>query len=337
MQELVTTYMGITLANPIVAGACGLTSNISSIRELEEAGIGAIVAKTLFEEQIQLERLKFGEDLEKYNYRNAEMINVFGHTTYQGPREHLMWLRETKKAVTIPVFASLNAVNKNTWIEYAKLLEDTGVDGLEIDLFPPLDDPRMGSELIEKAHVDLVAELKEAISIPISIKLSNSYTNVLNIVRRMDGAQADAFVLFNKPFTPDIDLQNLKIRSPVAFSTEPDSRPPLRYTALLEGAVKADLCCSTGIMTGEQILAMILAGAKTVQIVSALYLHGTACISTMLSSMEKWMRTNDYKTLGEFRGALSKRNVDDPWAYTRTQYIKILMDTDELIHNSPVL
>jgi dihydroorotate dehydrogenase (fumarate) len=337
MTDLSTTYMGVKLANPIIVGACGLTSKAASIKALEDAGAGAIVTKSLFEEQVQVERFKFDEDLEKYNYRNAEMVEIFPNTTYEGPKEHLMWVSEAKKSVKIPVFASLNAVNRDTWIEYAKLLEETGVDGLEVNLFAPPGDLRTGSDLIERSQVELVMELKRTVSIPISVKLSSSYANVLNLITLMDYTGVDAFVLFNKMFTPDIDLQKNALSSPISFSSETDSRIPLRYAALLEGAVRADICCSTGIMDGEQVLKMILAGATTVQVVSTLYRHGMSHITAMLGNMEKWMEANGHTTLADFRGKLSKQNVAELWAYTRTQYVKIMMNPDEIIKNAPVI
>lgn len=337
MADLRTTYMGIELANPIIIGACGLTSNIATIEEIAANGAGAIVTKSLFEEQIQIERFKFDEDLEKFNNRNAEMIDIFPHAVYQGAKEHLMWVREAKKSVHIPVFASLNAVNDSTWIEYALMLQDTGVDGLEINLFASPQEPGRKAGSIEDEQVALVAQLKHAISVPISVKLSSQYTNVLNTVSQMDKAGAGAFIFFNQPFAPDIDTQELKVISPLTFSVETDSRPPLRCAALLEGSIKADICCSSGIMNADQVARMLLAGATTVQVVSTLYRNGIAHIRTILDELRKWMEVNNLKALADFRGRLSKRHVANPWAYTRTQYAKLLMNTDEIVNNAPVI
>lgn len=337
MTDLSTTYMGVKLANPIIVGACGLTSNMRTIQEIAASGAGALVTKSLFEEQIQLERFRFDENLEKYNYRHAEMIEVFAHTVYDKPKEHLQWVRKAKQSVEIPVFASLNAVNKPTWIEYARLLAETGVDGLEINLFASPRDPELPAGRIEDEQVELVTELKRAVSIPISIKLSSFYTNVLQVVGRMDRAGADAFVLFNRLFEPDIDLTSGKLSSPFGFSRETDSRLPLRYAALLEGTVKADLCCSTGIITGEQAVKMLLAGARAVQVVSALYEHGIPHIRTLVDGISQWMSASEHKTLADFRGRFSKRHVADPLAYTRAQYAKLLMNPDALVQNAPVV
>jgi dihydroorotate dehydrogenase (fumarate) len=248
-----------------------------------------------------------------------------------------MWVREAKEAVKIPVFASLNAVNRDTWLEYAGLLEETGVDGLEVDILASPEDSGTAPGTIENDQFELVAELKRTVSIPVSVKLGSSYTDVLHMIRLMDRAGADAFVLFNRPFVPDIDLHELKVTSPMAFSDATDARPALRCVALLEGNINADVCCGTGVADGEQAVKMILAGATAVQVVSALYRYGVPHIRAMLAAMDKWMETNRYARLTDFRGMLSRRHVPDPWAYTRNQYVKILMNTDRIIRNAPVI
>jgi len=177
MPDLSTTYMGIPLKNPIIVGASGLTANLASIKRLEEAGAAAIITKSLFEEQIQLERFLFDENIEKGNNRNAEMITIRPHVSYAGPAEHLMWVRETKKAVGIPVIASLNAVNPEIWLEYAKKLEDTGVDGLEFNLFASPKEPDKSASQVEDAQITLVECLKATVKIPFSLKLSYFYTS----------------------------------------------------------------------------------------------------------------------------------------------------------------
>ena len=337
MTDLSTTYMGVKLANPIIAGACGLTSNIRSIRDIEKAGAGALVIKSLFEEQVLLERFKFDEDLHKYDSRNAEMITVFRDTPYQGPQEHLMWVREAKKAVHIPVFASLNAVSRETWLEYAKLLAETGVDGLECNFFASPGEQRAPGAGIEEQQVRMVEELVQTVSIPVSVKLSSFYTNPLAVIHRMDEVDARGFVLFNRLFEPDIDLSLEKVVSPLNFSHATDCRLPLQYAALLEGSVKADICCSTGIADGEQVAKMIMAGAAAVQVVSALYRHGIAHISKMRDDTTRWMESRGYHSLADFRGKLSQRHVPAFTDYTRAQYVKLLMNPEALIKNAPVL
>jgi dihydroorotate dehydrogenase (fumarate) len=333
MPDLSTTYMGIPLKNPIIAGASALTAHMDSIRRLEEAGAAAIVTKSLFEEQIQLERFKFDEDLEKGSCRHAEMITVRPHLEYAGPAEHLMWVREARKAVGIPVIASLNAVNRETWIEYARQLEDTGVDALECNFFASPGSPDRGAAEIEDEQVETVRQLKTALHIPFSVKLSFFYTNPLNVIRRMDGAGASGFVLFNRLMEPDIDAGDEQNINPFNLSHETDYRPPLRYAGLLEGAIRADLCCSTGVFDGQTVAKMLLAGARVVQTVSALFRGGPKHILAMTQELERWMAAKGYKALEDFRGKLSRRHVNDPWAYSRAQYVRLLMNPDEIVRN----
>lgn len=333
MPDLSTTYMGIPLKNPIIAGASALTAHMNSIDRLAEAGAAAIVTKSLFEEQIQLERFKFDEDLEKGNYRYAEMITVRPHLEYAGPAEHLMWVRETKKAVDIPVIASLNAVNRETWIEYAKKLEDTGVDALECNFFASPKHPDRTAAEIEDEQVAIVGQLQAALRIPVSVKLSFFYTNPLHVIRCMNEAGASGVVLFNRMVEPDIDIGDEKNTNPFNLSYETDYRLPLRYAGLLEGTIKADVCCSTGIFDGQTVVKMLLAGASVVQTVSALFRNGPSHIRAMTQDLDQWMAAKGYRTLADFRGKLSRRHVSDPWAYTRAQYARLLMNPDEIVKN----
>jgi dihydroorotate dehydrogenase (fumarate) len=324
--------MGIPLRNPLIVGASTLTANLESIKRIEAMGAGALVTHSLFEEQIQLERFEFDESLHREDCRNAEMITVFPKMEHGGPQEHLMWVRMAKEAVRIPVIASLNAVNKETWLEYAKLLEETGVDGLECNLFASPKDLQQEGVAIESEQIELIKELRKTVVIPVSVKLSFFYTNPLNVVRRMDEAGASAFVLFNRLFDPDVDINQEKSVSPFSLSHETDYRLPLRYAGLLEGTIHADICSSTGVFTGEDMARMILAGATAVQTVSALLRYGCTHIPTMLKHIEEWMDRRGYSTLSSFRGKLSRRHSSDPWAYTRAQYVKLLLDPREIMN-----
>lgn len=335
MTDIRATYMGIALANPVVAGASALTANMKTIRQLEEAGAGAIVTKSLFEEQIELEKLKFDDDLHKYDARYAEMITTMPNIQHAGAKAHLAWVKETKKELSIPVLGSLNAVHEETWLKYAKLLEDAGVDGLECNLFASPKDPgRQGAD-IEKEQVDLVARLVQAVSIPVGVKLSSFYTNPLNVIRQMDQAGASGFVVFNRLFEPDIDLEKQELCSPFNLSCETDYRLPLRYAGLLEGDVKAGICCSGGFYEGRDIAKAILAGADAVQVVAALFKNGISHIRTMTNDLREWMGKSGYASLADCRGKLSRRHVNDPWAYTRGQYAALLMNPKAVFEQYP--
>jgi dihydroorotate dehydrogenase (fumarate) len=330
MGSLQTRYMGIALANPVVAGSCDLTSNVDSIKRIEDAGAGAVVLKSLFEEQIQLERMKLEDDLDTGSELYSEMASIFPKLKHAGPKEHLHWVKKSREAVKIPLFASLNAVERGTWVEYAKQLADQGVNGLELNFFAtPRDFDTSGAD-VEKEQLDTVHEVRNAVSIPLAVKLSVFYSNPLNMVSTLDKAGVNGFVLFNRFFQPDIDPETESMRQPFNFSIEADNRLPLRFAGLLHGRIKADVCASTGIMNGMDVARMILAGAAAVQVVTGLYRNGVKSIGTMLSELGAWMDGRSYAGIDAFRGKLSAKNATDPWAYTRAQYAKMLLSPKEL-------
>lgn len=319
-----TTYMGIELKNPVIAGACRYTSHMDTIRKIEDSGVGAIVIASLFEEQIQLERLKLEEDLEQLKYRHPEMIEVFPDLKHAGPEEHLAWVRKAKESVKVPVIASLNAVNRETWIEYASALEETGADGLELNFFATPSDFKRSASDIEDEQVDIVREIRGKVRIPISVKLSTFYTNPLQFIKRIDDEGINGFVLFNRFFEPDIDIKNETSVLNFNLSGENDYRLPLRFAGLLYGEIKADICSSTGIMQANEVIKLLLAGATCVQCVTTLYKNGINHVKTILKDLEKWMDERGYKDIQSFRGKLSKKNTKDPWMYTRAQYVRLL-------------
>ncbi len=336
MIDLTTVYMGLTLSNPIIAGASGLTGDLKSVKQLEEAGVGAIVLKSLFEEQIQLERFRFDEDQHRYDDIHAEMLTVFPELEYAGPAEHLSFARKVKETVSIPVIASLNAVTHDTWLEYAKLLEETGVDALELNLYAsPRDFDSVAGE-VESEQIRILREVKAAVKLPVSVKLSPFYTNVLNFIKMVDDENVDALVLFNRLFQPEIDVEEAVLTFPFNLSQKADHRLPLHYCGLLHGRVQADLCASTGILEGADIVRMILAGADCVQVVSAFYQQDPGIVRRMLADLEAWMMAKGYHTPTEFRGRLSKGHCADPWAYARAQYVKLLLKSDPIAHDSGV-
>ncbi|MCP3966147.1 MAG: dihydroorotate dehydrogenase-like protein [Lentisphaerae bacterium] len=339
-MDISTSYMGIKLKNPLIVGACSLTGSAEKAREIEKAGAGALVIKSLFEEQIQLERFKADEDEMKYNDRQWEMLDIYPLVThdreYAGTEDHMRLVEKICKTVKIPVFASLNAVNRDAWVEYAKQLSKTGVQGLEVNLYSsPKELDKHGHE-VESEEYKTLHEINKNVSIPIAVKLSPFYTNPLDVISKMDTHGADAFVLFNRLFQPKIDIRKEQHISPLNLSHEEDSRLPLRFVGLLHGNIKADICASTGIFHGNQIVEMILAGANAVQAVSAFYRNGLPHIETMLKDLENWMESKNYKNLEDFRGKLDKENCGNPWAYTRAQYAKLLMNPQEVMDNAPV-
>ena len=331
MTSLKTKYLGIELKNPIIAGASNMVTSTENLKALEDAGASAIVYKSLFEEQIQLENYELEAQMTDYNERHAEMVSLFPSLKHAGPEEYLVNLRKAKETVSIPLFGSLNAVYSESWIEYAKLIEETGVDALELNFyFVPSDFQKEGKSII-KGQTELLIEVKKVLNIPVSVKLSPFYTNTLKVVSGMDTAGADGFVLFNRMFEPDIDTESEDHLSPFNLSGDTEHRLPLRYAGLLHGKIKASICSSTGIYTGDDVIKMILAGADAVQVVSTLYRNKISYLAVMLKDMEEWMTNKGYSSLKDFKGKLSAKNTTNPFTYKRAQYIDLILKSGDLI------
>ena len=308
-----------------------MVNNNDNLKAIEDAGAAAIVFKSLFEEQIQLENYEMDSQMNEYNDRHAEMIDLFPSLKHAGPEEHLVRLRKAKESLRIPLIASLNAIYKESWIEYAKLIQETGVDAIELNFyFIPVNFEKEGKSII-KEQIEILIEVKKNLSIPVSIKLSPYYTNTLKVISEMDKAGADGFVLFNKMFEPDIDTEKQDHFSPFNLSSEHDHRLPLRYAGLLRGKIKASICSSTGIYSGNDVVKMILAGADAVQVVSTLYKNKIPHLTRMLNDIETWMQNKEYDSLKSFRGKLSEKNTINPFVYKRAQYIDLLLKSEEFL------
>ncbi len=330
MADLSTAYMGLKLKNPVIAGASSLTSNIDRLKELEDAGVGAVVISSLFEEQIQMESFRLEQDLQRHNEMHAEMVTLFPEVRHSGADQHLMWVRKAKQSLRIPVIASLNAVSRETWLEYARQLESTGADGLELNFYATPSDLDRTAADIEGEQTAILKEVVAAVKVPVAVKLSYFYTNPLNVVKRMDGTGVRAFVLFNRFFQPDFDVEKETNLFPHNTSSSVDNRIPLRYAGLLAGALKADICANTGILTAQDALKLMLAGANAVQIVSTLFKNRIPVVTSILAEIEEWMGRKGYKRLEDFRGRMSARNNRDPWIYRRAQYVRLLLRADVL-------
>jgi dihydroorotate dehydrogenase (fumarate) len=336
MANLSTNYLGVPLKNPIVLGASNFISDINQIKKAEQAGVAAIVYKTLFEEQIQLESLQFDEELHEYDLRSTEMQNIFPGIEYAGPTEHLMKLRKLKESVSIPVIASVNALYNSTWVDYAKLLEQTGVDGLEVNFYRVPVTADDGAEEIESNQVKILKDIRETIKIPINVKISPFYTNPIHFVKRLAKAGADGFVLFNRFFQPEIDFEKEKFYFPWELTQPGDYKLTLRFMGLLFGNVNGTLIANRGIKTSEDVIRMILAGADAVQIVSAFYENSFALAKKMILEIEEWMDKKGYATLDDFKGNLSKKNMKDEFVYGRAQYVDIFKNADEILKIYPM-
>ncbi len=336
-MSLRTKYLGLELKNPIIVGASNLVTDIEMLKKLEEAGASAIVYKSLFEEQIQLENLEIHQEMTDYNERNAEMTTLFPHDLYEaGPEEFISNFVEARKAVSIPLIASLNAVYDETWIEYAQKLEAAGADALELNFYAVPTEFDVDGRGIMNEEFDIIEVVKKAVKIPVSVKLSAFYTNPLFTIAEMDKKGADGFVLFNRLFQPDINIETESHHFPYNLSSEQDNRLALRFSGLLYDQIKGSVCASQGIFTGADVIKMILAGADAVQVVSTLYKNGPKQISKMLEEMEAWMASRQYNSLDDFRGKLSRAKMNDPFTYKRAQYVDILMKSGEIFKKYPM-
>ncbi len=332
MNKLKTSYMGIELNNPIILGASNLVSDLDNLKKAEEQGAGAIVYKSLFEEQIQLESFQLDERLNEFNDLHAEMVQIHPNIEHAGPDEHLLNLRKARESLSIPLIASLNAIKDDSWIRYAKLLSETGVDGIELNFYQiPLDFKKNAKD-IEDAQINTLKEISQNISIPISVKLSPDYSNILNFITKLDKAGANAFVLFNSFFQPDINVVTEEHIKSQQLSNDGDYKKSLRYAGFLYDNIKADICSSHGIFNGEDVIKLLLSGATCVQVVSTVYKNGLTQIRNITKELEKWMETKNYKSIDEFRGKLSKnRLTNNPFVYKRAQYVDLLMNSEEII------
>ncbi len=337
MTNLKTNYMGLELKNPIVVGANNLVTNTDNLKQIEEAGAAAVVFKSLFEEQIQLEAAQMDDEMDEYAERHAEMTSLFPTLEHAGPREHLMNVQNAREALSIPLIASLNAIYNETWLEYAKLLEDKGVDGLELNFYSVPRNPDVNGEDLIKEQLEILKKVKSSISIPVSVKLSPYYANPLNVISRMDKTGVDAFVLFNRLFQNEIDLDNEKFVVNFPLSEAYENKLPLRYAGLLYGQVNASIVSNTGIQQGTDVVKMILAGADAVQVVGTLYKNKVQHISKMLKDIQSWMEGKGYKSLKDFRGKLSNKEINDPFIYKRAQYVDLLLKSEELFKKEGLL
>jgi dihydroorotate dehydrogenase (fumarate) len=258
------------------------------------------------------------------------MVTLFPNIEHAGPQEYLHNLQKAREVVSIPFIASLNAVFKESWVEYAGLIEQTGVDGLELNFYNVPKDPDITGSAIEKQQLEILREVKKVVKIPVSVKLSFSYTSPLHFINELDKAGVDGVVLFNRFYQPDIDLGKLEHISEHNLSTSAENQIPMRFAGLLYSHLAAGICCSSGIHEGTDVIKMILSGADCVQVVSTIYMNKIHHITKMLNDIQNWMSQQGYKTLSDFKGRLARKNVQDPFVYQRAQYIDLLLKSGEL-------
>lgn len=325
MTNLKTTYMGIEVKSPLLIAASSISSYIERIKLAEQAGAGLLVVRSLFEEQLQMEAQQFEETLSVGAESFPEALSYFPEIEYGNADEHLMWVEKTRAEVELPLIASLNAVSLGSWTTYAKQLESTGVQGLELNAYSIAANPKRNATDVEKALFDIIEAVKGEVDIPVAVKLSPYYSSMSNVAAELSKRGADALVLFNRFLQPDIDPLTEELKQEMVYSTPEEMKLPLRWVALLYGRIESELALNTGVHSGHDAAKALLAGAQVVQIASALLKNGVPFLSTMLRELEEWMAEHEYSELTDFRGKMSQNKVDDPLAFERAQYVKLLL------------
>ena len=326
MTDLSTTYLGLNLKNPLVASASPLSKKLDSARGLEEAGISAIVMYSLFEEQIIHESLELDHYLNRGSESFAEALSYLPDGGLYGisPEKYLNQVAGLKKALRIPVIGSLNGVSKGGWTNYARRIEEAGADALELNVYFIPTEMEMTSNDIEDMQVELVAEVKSAVKIPLAVKISPFVTSIPNFVKRLVEAGADGLVLFNRFYQPDFDLEDLEIVHSLDLSTSADLRLPLRWISILHGRVKADFALTSGVHTHKDVLKAMMAGAKVAMTASNLLHYGEQAVGPILSELEAWMKERGYESIQQMQGSMSQKSVSEPAAFERANYMKVL-------------
>ncbi len=325
-MDLTTTYMGLQLKNPLVPSASPLSKELGNIKRMEDAGASAVVMYSLFEEQIAHEQRELDHFLTQGTESFQEAISYFPDTAdYNlGPEEYLEHIRAAKEATSIPIIGSLNGVSTGGWLEYAKKIEEAGADGLELNVYYIPTNANYKADEIEGIYVDDLRRVKEAVKIPVAMKLSPYFSAMANMAKKLDEAGADALVMFNRFYQPDFDLDELEVVPAVNLSTSSESRLPLRWIAILHGHIKANMAATTGIHTHLDALKMLMAGADVTMMCSALLEKGPQHIATVLNDLQRWMEEKEYVSVAQMKGSMSQRSVAEPAAFERANYMKAL-------------
>ncbi len=323
MADLSTNYMGLSLRNPVIVGSSGLTNSVEKVAEIEKAGAGAVVLKSLFEEQIMFHSHKtvMQSDAGSYMYPEAEDY-INNYTQENDVGEYLKLIRDCKAAVSIPVIASINCVSSAEWMSFGKKIEEAGADGLELNIFILPSDPRRGSEENEQVYLDIAMTMVKELSIPVAIKVSYYFSGLAKTMLKLSWTGIKGVVLFNRFYSPDIDIDKFEVTATNVFSTPEELAISLRWVAMLADRLHCDIAASTGVHSGEALVKQLLAGAKSVQVASAVYKNGLEVIGEMITFLEAWMNKHDFNSTSDFIGKMSLKSTENPGAYERVQFMK---------------
>jgi dihydroorotate dehydrogenase (fumarate) len=327
--DLRTRYLGLELDNPLVPSASTLSSRIDTLKRLEDAGAAAVVMQSLFEEQIEHDETQTYRVLETGADAFTETAGSFFPELEEyntGPDEYLRHLEASKRELSIPVIGSLNGISGGGWIRYAKLIENAGADALELNVYLIAADPAETGDQVERRYLELVGEVRESVSLPIAVKIGPYFSSMANMAQRLVTAGADGLVLFNRFVQPDIDLETLEVEQTLHLSTSEELLVGLRWIAILRGQLDASIAATTGIHTPEDAVKVLLAGADVAMMASALFRHGPEHLTTMRDGIASWLEEHEYASLEQMKGSVSEQNVKDPVAFSRSNYMKMLVD-----------
>ncbi len=326
MADLSTKYMGLELKNPVVVAASALSSKVDNIVAAEEAGAGALVIRSLFEEQIRHEIGQLDEALSQGAESYAEALSYFPAISHGEAKEHLFWVERSRAATQMPLIGSLNAVSQGSWVKYAKQLADTGVNALELNYYSVEADMNRAGADVEKAMLDIVASVRQEVSLPIAVKISPFYTSVGNLIQQLEGVGVNGVVMFNRFLQPEIDPDREEVLHEMTYSTAAEMRVPLRWIALLYGRTGLDMAANTGVMEARDVVKCLLAGASVVQVASTLFRNGIGHLTSLVSGVSEWMDGHNYTKVADFQGTLSQAKFEgNPVMYERAQYLDFLM------------
>lgn len=325
--DLSTEYLGLELANPLVASAGPLTGSVESLVRLERAGLAAVVLPSLFEEQIEHEELEINRLYEYQTESFAESLTHFPDLEdyNTGPQEYLDLVAEAKRTLKIPVIASLNGHTDGGWVRYAQFMQDAGADALELNVYFVPTDVNLIAADVEQRYIDLVARVKQSIRIPLAVKIGSQFTSIPNFGRRLSEVGADGLVLFNRYLEPDIDLETLQMIPDLVLSQRHEVRLPLRWIAILRDQLGCSLAASSGIHSADDLARVLLVGADVGMMTTKLLRNGPGYAAVALEGLQTWLVENEYESVSQMRGSMSMRNCSDPSALERSNYMKALV------------
>jgi dihydroorotate dehydrogenase (fumarate) len=326
MVDLSTKYLGLNLRNPLVVSASPLCREIPNLRQMEDAGAAAIVLHSLFEEQITLESKELDRFIWDGTEVGAEATSIFPNlNNYNiGPDAYLEHIRAAKQTVSIPVIASLNGVSRGGWVSFAREVQQAGADAIELNVYFIPTEAGATSDEVEKLYLDLVREIRQTVTIPIAVKVGPFFSAFANMAQRLEAAGADGLVIFNRFYQPDFDLDTLEVKPTLTLSRSVELLLRLHWTAMLHGQIHADIAITGGVHTAEDVVKSMMAGAKVTMLASALLLHGIGFLRPLCSQLEAWLEHREYESIKQMQGSMSQKNVPNPKAFQRANYMKVL-------------